>query len=112
MGGAYRSVSPQIENEVFRIAQESLSNIERHADATEAAIELHYDAEALRLTVRDNGRGFSTEDAAALQGHYGLRGMRERAAAMRGAFTIQSEPGHGTPVTLLVALPGREGVQS
>ena len=112
MGGAYRRVSSQIENEVFRIAQESLSNVERHAHASEAALELHYDANALRLTVRDNGRGFSPVAATELQGHYGLRGMRERAAALNGTFTIQSEPGHGTTVTLLVALPEREGAQS
>ena len=112
MGGAYRRVSSQIEGEVFRVAQESLSNVERHANATEAALELHYDANALRLTVRDNGRGFSPDGAAQLQGHYGLRGMRERADTLNGTFTIQSEPGHGTTVSLLVALTEREGAPS
>jgi len=112
MGGAYRPVADRIENEVLRIAQESLSNVERHAGAGEARLELHYEQRSLRLTVTDEGRGFSMTDAGRLQGHYGLRGMKERAAAIDGTFTIQSEPGHGTCLTLSVALPEREGAHT
>ena len=112
MGGAYHPIPAQIESEVFRIAQESLSNVERHARANEAAVELHYEQTALRLSVKDNGHGFALEEARALQGHYGLRGMQERAEAIGGQFTIQSEPGEGTRVTLLVSLPEREGART
>ncbi len=112
MGGAYHPVASQIENEVLRIAQESLSNVERHANASEARLELHYEQDSLRLAITDNGRGFSMKDAEGLQGHYGLRGMKERAAAINGTFTIQSEPGQGTCLTLSVALPEREGAHT
>ncbi len=112
MGGAYHRVPAQLESEVFRVAQESLSNVERHSKASEAVVELHYEPTAMRLSVRDNGLGFAVDEGRAKQGHYGLHGMQERAAAVGGEFTIQSEPGEGTRVALLVSLPEREGAKA
>ncbi len=104
IGGAYRKLEESLENEVLRIAGEGLSNIDRHAAATEVRAELRYAADALRLTLRDNGRGFSPAAALAMSGHYGVRGMQERALVLGGRLTITSNPGEGTTVTLDVPL--------
>lgn len=104
IGGAYRKLDESLENEVLRIAGEGLSNIDRHAAATEVRAELRYAPDALRLTLRDNGRGFSPDAALAMSGHYGVRGMQERALVLGGRLTITSNPGSGTTVTLDVPL--------
>lgn len=108
IGGVYRQLSATIEEEVLRIAQESLSNVDRHADARSVSVHLHYSDNSLQLTIRDDGRGFSPEEAARLQGHYGLRGMQERAANLHATLTMESAPGEGTTVTLRVPLPAGE----
>jgi len=82
---------------LFRIAQEALTNVARHAHATQVELALQTDGSALRLTVTDNGRGASRE---ALQrpGCFGILGMRERVHALGGEFLIESQPGHGTHI--------------
>lgn len=112
IGGAYRELRWDVEDNVFRIAQESLSNAYHHSTATEVLIQLHYDPNALRLNVRDNGRGFSPEAAKNLDGHYGLRGMHERATSIHATLTMVSNPEEGTTVTLVVPLSGKENIQS
>ncbi len=112
IGGAYRKLNQTIEDEILRIAREGLSNIDRHAGAAEAAMEMHYGVTELTLIVRDNGRGFSYDAARALDGHYGVRGMEERAAAVGGRLKVFSSLGKGTTVTLHVPLVKYEGVQS
>jgi len=102
VGGAYRVLAPEVEREVLRIAQESLKNVEHHAKATEVLVNLHYSDEAALLTIEDNGVGFRIEDAASKAGHFGLLGMRERAAGIGGGLDVASEPGVGTKVTLRV----------
>ncbi len=109
IGGAYRKLSEHTENEVLRIAQESLSNVDRHAAATEVLVDLRYEAGGLALTVQDNGRGFSCAAVQSMDGHYGVRGMEERADALGGSLTITSNPGEGTTVILNVPLRGSEG---
>lgn len=87
----------------FRIVQESLTNIARHAEATQVAIELDCRGDALRLEVRDNGRGFLAHS----RGHrktLGLLGMRERALALGGTLDISSTPGLGTVVVVLIPI--------
>jgi ligand-binding sensor domain-containing protein/two-component sensor histidine kinase len=105
VGGAYRVLEAAVEREVLRIVQESLKNVEHHARATEVSVDLHYSDEAALVTIEDNGVGFRMEDAAAKSGHFGLVGMRERAAAIGGALEIWSEPGRGTKVMLRVLVP-------
>ena len=95
-----------MEREILRITQEALSNVLRHAEATETVVELHYDRDALRLSVRDNGRGFVVDSAVAKQGHFGLLGMKERASSIDGSLEIASAPGEGSVVTLNVPLAG------
>jgi signal transduction histidine kinase len=93
----------------YRIVQESLNNIVKHAGATKAYVEIWREEGELRVTVRDNGRGF---DAAPRQGvaaaGLGLTSIAERARIMGGTLTIDAAPGEGT--TLNVRLP--EGARS
>jgi signal transduction histidine kinase len=88
---------------VFRIAQEALRNAVRHADASEIEVRLTDYPDRLRLTVTDDGRGIpGGTDAGRFvaQGHFGLAGMRERAAMIGGRFDVQTAPDYGTVVVL------------
>jgi signal transduction histidine kinase len=84
----------------YRLCQEGLNNIAKHAKATRVEIRLQYDAEtaAVELHVRDNGRGFDPEHVPS--GHYGLSMMRERAEAAGALLSVTSQPGHGTELTI------------
>jgi len=86
---------------LFRIVQEALNNIERHADAKHVDITLsNDDAKSLALTIRDDGAGF---DVSALDNdRFGIRGMRERAEMVGAHLRIDSVPGQGTTVTVTV----------
>jgi two-component system sensor histidine kinase UhpB len=81
---------------IYRISQESLSNIIKHSAASMARIELKVDDEKLVLTIEDDGRGFTPHAGPGL----GLSGMRERAAIIGADLTIESHPGEGTKVQL------------
>ena len=87
----------------FRIVQESLTNIARHAQATQVDIRLGYRGDALRLEVRDNGRGFLVSSKGSRK-TFGLLGMRERTLALGGTLDISSTPGLGTVVVVLIPL--------
>ena len=84
---------------LYRIAQEALTNVARHADAQHAEVALERVDGHLRLTVRDDGRGFE-EDPGQRDG--GIRGMRERALLVRGTVTVTSAEGAGTEVRFLL----------
>ena len=104
--GAYRALSPGVEKEILRIAQEAIHNVEKHAAASSLGVRLEYDQRVLALTVTDNGKGFAMgtgHDAG--EGHYGLTGMRERAALIRASIEITSRPDEGTTVRMEVAAP-------
>jgi signal transduction histidine kinase len=91
--------------ELIQIAQQAMTNIGQHADATMAWIATAAPEGSFRLTVRDNGRGF---DPASVDPHrFGLTGMRERAALIGAALDIESAPQNGTRVTLTVPAPPR-----
>jgi signal transduction histidine kinase len=90
----------------FRIYQETLTNIIRHANATLVEVRLAEENGALVLIVRDNGRGISEEEIANTRS-IGLIGMRERAMLIRGEVTLTGEPGKGTTMTLRVPLNGQ-----
>jgi signal transduction histidine kinase len=87
----------------FRIYQEALTNIIRHAKATRVDVRLAEEGRALVLTVKDNGRGIS-EDEIANTRSIGLVGMRERAMLIGGEITLHGAPGNGTTMTLRVPL--------
>lgn len=85
---------------IYRLAQETLHNITKHAQAKSARLTLVKDARSVRLTVQDDGHGF---DAGRTRG-LGLLGMRERVARLHGSFDIDSSPGKGTRVTVTLPL--------
>jgi len=92
---------------MFRIFQETLTNIARHAQATRAEVVLQKQRDRLVLLIRDNGRGFDQADPS-LSRSLGLLGMRERAAILGGRVTISSAAGKGTTVTAWIPLPSPE----
>lgn len=97
---------------LFRIFQQSLANVIRHAKATEVHVRFSFDAEEANLEITDNGRGFHVPSNwidFVRQGHYGLAGAAERANALGGAFNVQSRPGHSTNIR--VTIPWRESVE-
>lgn len=101
--GTYRPLPRRIEDQILRIAQEAVNNALRHARAGRIGITLTYDAKSLHLRVLDDGSGFSQPaDSFAAQGHFGLQGMRERAAAMGAELHVDGRPGQGAEVTLTV----------
>jgi two-component system sensor histidine kinase DegS len=99
-----------VEVGLFRIIQEALHNVSKHARAASARVTLTYGQEQLLLSVRDDGRGFDlreVERGGRAGGHFGLISMRERAELLGGRFEVKSAPGQGTRITL--AVPITEG---
>jgi signal transduction histidine kinase len=96
--------APDVSTALFRILQETLTNIARHAKATRVEVVKQKQRDRLVLQIRDNGRGFDPKDPA-LEKSLGLLGMRERAAILGGSVNISSAPGKGTTVTAWVPLP-------
>jgi signal transduction histidine kinase len=97
-----------VEIAMYRIVQEALSNVIKHAQATKAVVHLRRLPDALVCSIADNGRGF---DASARSAHLhsqglGLIGMRERVASLGGTFSIDSSPGRGTTLNIEVPLKG------
>jgi two-component system sensor histidine kinase UhpB len=99
----HAELTPEVELAVYRVAQESLTNVMRHAGATEVLLSLERVDGALRLIVRDDGRGIDGERHAGA----GLAGMHERALHIGGRLTVHSAPGGGTEVVLDVPVPER-----
>lgn len=93
---------------LFRILQEALTNVVRHAQATAASIKLSADGDCVTLEVSDNGKGISDVHAAA-QGSFGILGIRERAAQFRGACSIRSALGQGTRLAVTLPLDALDG---
>ena len=95
---------PNLPIVIFRIIQEALSNIAKHSGATRASVSLGMDGEALRLEIRDDGKGFSVAEKLAdvsVKSGLGLKSLRERAQLSSGALTIDSAPGRGTVITVI-----------
>jgi signal transduction histidine kinase/ligand-binding sensor domain-containing protein len=101
--GAYRPLPAETEREVMRVAQEAIHNVKKHAEASQMWVQLEYGPETVALEVRDDGRGGALERTTeASQGHFGLTGMRERAAAIGGTLEVGSAWGEGTTIRLSV----------
>ncbi len=95
---------------VYRIAQESLNNVARHAKATEVEVELICDEGMITLSVRDNGVGFDAVNASQGRGRLGLLSMKERVRLVRGTLNVSSSPGGGTHIDVGVPLSGSHHV--
>ncbi len=102
VGGTYRQLSRLIEDNLLRITQEAITNAIKHAQAEMISVELNYEPKNLQLTVKDNGRGF--DDKIQHDKHYGLVGMKERAAQIGGNVTVNSQMNQGTEIVVQVAL--------
>jgi signal transduction histidine kinase len=89
--------------ELLQIAREALSNVARHAGATEATVRLASNDRDLELEIGDNGRGFEPT-AMPLDGHFGLRNMRDRATAMGGTLLVESAAGSGTHIIVRIPI--------
>lgn len=102
---------PFLEAVLFRIIQEALHNVARHAQASTVRVELDVEeAGAVRLLVRDDGVGFDPAilEQAARSGHLGLKQMRERVAGLKGTFSLRSAPGQGTEIRVRLNHKGHE----
>jgi signal transduction histidine kinase len=99
---------PRLETMFYRMIQETLTNVRKHAHARRAVVELVREEKHVRLTVRDDGRGFDVAEAlagASKRGRVGLNGLRERVDAAGGQLSIASAPGQGTSICAVVPLP-------
>ncbi len=105
--GSVRAVCSPAADELALITQEAASNAVRHAQATQLLVVIRYGRRRLVLTVRDDGRGIAAEtlNAGGRSGHFGLRGMRERAEALGGTLSIRVDGARGT--TIEVTVPAR-----
>lgn len=102
-----RRLPEAVETALFRITQEALNNVVKHAAATQAVITLQLEDDSVTCTVEDNGRGLRQNAhslASVAPGHLGLIGMRERATLLGGQFELTSTPGAGTRVRASIPL--------
>jgi signal transduction histidine kinase len=99
LGDTTDSLPAAIRQALFRTAQEGLTNIQRHSQATDAWIQLWGDESRITLMISDNGIGF-TDDHLSQPAHFGLSGLKERASILNGQFTINPRPGGGTQISI------------
>jgi len=100
-------LNPSLNTTLFRIFQETLTNVARHARASRVDVSLQEDDKALLLSIRDNGRGI-TETQLNDPHSLGLLGMHERVAHWNGKLSVRGEAGKGTTVTVHIPIPPLE----
>jgi signal transduction histidine kinase len=97
--GTYRRLPHDVEDELLKIGQEAVANVVRHAYANHVNIDLNFEAKRLKLAIADDGRGFADDPSSFYSnGHFGLKGMRERAERIDAKLTVKSAVGEGTQV--------------
>ncbi|NLW45468.1 MAG: histidine kinase [Syntrophomonadaceae bacterium] len=104
--GEERRLPLPVEVALFRLTQEALSNVRKHAEVDEAVVKLEITPRMATIVIKDDGRGFDVARASE-KGRYGLLGMRERVELFNGELTIKSRLGHGTQV--IISIPVGEG---
>ena len=100
-------LAPEVETTLYRVTQEALTNVSKHAHATEVRIALRREADRITLSVEDNGRGFALNDVTGWRispRGIGLLGMQERVAVVGGTFAVQTNVGQGTRLTIEIPL--------
>jgi signal transduction histidine kinase len=102
VSGSRRILSPDLELNLFRIAQEALINVQRHANAHSVHVQLDYGRVHIRLVIEDDGVGLPSRLDGDGEGGFGLTGMRERTALLGGQMAVTSEPGQGTRIEVIV----------
>lgn len=103
--GTQRPLRPDVEVAMLRAAQESLSNVARHAEASHTGITLSFMDDVVTLDVRDDGNGFALGGNGRGRRGYGLIGMRQRVEQLEGRVEIESRPGEGTAVSVTIPTP-------
>jgi PAS domain S-box-containing protein len=99
--------TPLLENTVYRVVQEALTNVRKHAQARRIGLVMERRGLELRVVIEDDGCGFEPGQVVSERGrHLGLRGMEERAHLVGGRLEIESRPGHGTTLYLVIPLEG------
>jgi PAS domain S-box-containing protein len=99
-------LSPQIKTELFRICQEALNNVAKHANASSVTVAISEENDQIHLCITDNGKGFDAEQK--INHTHGLISMRERSISINGTLVINSEPGKGTVVCAII--PKKEDI--
>jgi signal transduction histidine kinase len=107
-----RRLDAELESTIYRIVQEALTNVSRHADATKAVVSVREHDGTIRASVTDDGKGMPDASRLGprgdgLEGGFGMSGMRERAELIGGELEFMPAPGRGTTVRLIVPLAGR-----
>ncbi len=95
------ALPPNTEQCLFRVAQEAITNVLKHAKAKDLIVKLDFKENRVSLTIQDNGIGFDAQNSNGAK-HFGLLGMKERVAFIKGELNISSQPGAGTIVKLTV----------
>jgi signal transduction histidine kinase len=104
VNGTQKRLDSLIETVLFRVAQEALTNVTRHAGTNRATVCLDYAPEAVTLGVLDSGRGFDPNEPLHPPRGWGLEGMRERVESVGGRLILHSAPGRGTTVQVVIPL--------
>jgi signal transduction histidine kinase len=107
--GVEQRFAPAVETTAYRIVQEALTNVARHAGETGVTVRVWATADLLSVQIEDQGRGFDPEAALATPRSSGLAGMQERVMLVDGDLTVESHPGDGTQITAELPLPGSGG---
>jgi signal transduction histidine kinase len=103
--GSYERLPPEVETSIYRVIQEALTNVARHAHASAASVIINYRQDSIKIIVEDNGVGFPVE-AQYSEKSLGLQGIRERIALFNGNLTIESHPGQGAALFIEIPLTG------
>lgn len=104
-GTVATTLAPDAEIQLLRVVQEALTNVRKHAGAAKAIVRLDNEDDCLRITIEDDGQGFDSSRLDREEGRsFGLRSMRERVEGAGGRFSVESSPGNGTHITVLLPL--------
>jgi two-component system sensor histidine kinase UhpB len=101
--GTEKRLNPDVELALYRMAQEALNNVAKHAQATQAIVNMSFMPQEVTLQVSDNGKGFDVPNSPAEfapGGHFGLVGLYERAELIGARLEIHSSPGQGSQITV------------
>jgi signal transduction histidine kinase len=110
--GLHDRLPPDVETALYRIVQEALTNVARHAQAQTASVFIERRSDTLRAIIEDDGCGFDPLLASQSDGHLGLYSIHERAELLGGSLTIESEPGHGASLFIMIPVPAEEVIHA
>ncbi|MBC2607084.1 histidine kinase [Pelagicoccus albus] len=111
--GLRQRLPETLEENILRIGHEAMTNIAKHANASNVWVQLSFEPNQLSLIVKDDGQGFDVNaNIESAEHHYGLLGMRERAQRIHGSLTIESRPRHGTQIQVTIPFTPRKSQEA